>query len=311
MSKRFSFPFGRRRGAQRAFEPSMNGPMTEHSQWQDTRQLEPAWRSRNVASRRWAVAGALLGLALALVLFAPASWLARGLASASHGHLLITDTRGSIWNGSGLLVLTGGEGSRDASVLPGRINWSMGVQGWGLALRARQDCCINGELQLRLNPGWGRFEIAVASHADWLARWPSAWLAGLGTPWNTLQLGGSVRMSARDFRLEWVQGRWRQFGQLDMDLLNVSSRVSTLAPLGSYRFSVLGGNSGQGQDGISQLRLSTLDGALILNGQGSFGLGKPRFTLEATAAPGREAALNNLLNIIGRRQGARSVFSIG
>ncbi|WP_231512409.1 type II secretion system protein N [Paucibacter sp. KBW04] len=287
--------------------------MTEHTQWQDTRQLEPAWRGRNVAARRWAVAGALLGLLLALILFAPASWLARGLASASNGHLLITDTRGSIWNGSGLLVLTGGEGSRDASVLPGRISWSMGVQGWGLALRARQDCCFNGELQLRLSPGWGRFEIAVASHADWLARWPSAWLAGLGTPWNTLQLGGSVRMSAREFRLEWVQGRWRQFGQLDLDLLNVSSRVSTLAPLGSYRFSVLGGTPGQGgaQDGISQLRLSTLDGALILNGQGSFGLGKPRFTLEATAAPGREAALNNLLNIIGRRQGARSVFSIG
>ena len=32
---------------------------------------------------------------------------------------------------------------------------------------------------------------------------------------------------------------------------------------------------------------------------------------EAVAAEGAESALNNLLNIIGRRQGARSVISIG
>jgi general secretion pathway protein N len=36
-----------------------------------------------------------------------------------------------------------------------------------------------------------------------------------------------------------------------------------------------------------------------------------RFRGEAVAAPGDEPALNNLLNIIGRRNGARSVISIG
>ena len=39
--------------------------------------------------------------------------------------------------------------------------------------------------------------------------------------------------------------------------------------------------------------------------------GKGNFTGEATAAPGREAALANLLNIIGRRNGARSVITVG
>ena len=62
----------------------------------------------------------------------------------------------------------------------------------------------------------------------------------------------------------------------------------------------------------TQLQLLTLDGALLLQGQGEFvGAGAPRFQGEALAAPGREAALNNLLNIIGRRQGARSVITIG
>ena len=34
----------------------------------------------------------------------------------------------------------------------------------------------------------------LPSPGGWVAQWPSAWLGGLGTPWNTLQLGGSVRL---------------------------------------------------------------------------------------------------------------------
>ena len=254
--------------------------------------------------------GALLGVLIAVICFAPASWLARGLASASEGRLLITDTRGSIWNGSGVLVLTGGADSRDAASLPGRLRWTMGLQGFGgLLLKASQDCCINGELQLRMKPGMGRFEVAVDNRADWVTRWPAAVLAGLGTPWNTLQLGGSLRLTARDLKLERVGGQWRQSGQLDVDLVNVSSRISTLAPLGTYRLGITGDPS---NSGVSTMQLSTLEGALLLSGQGSFGgTSKTRFIGEASSAPGREAALDNLLNIIGRRQGARSVISIG
>ncbi|MDC8785456.1 type II secretion system protein N [Roseateles koreensis] len=272
---------------------------------------DTAQRKSSSKVLRWAVAGGLTGGFMALIAFAPASWLARSLAKASGQHLLITDSRGSIWHGSGVLVLSGGEGSHDASQLPGRLSWSMGLQGAGLRLDARQDCCINGTVQLLLRPGWNRFDLSVVQPAEWLARWPAGWLAGLGAPWNTLQLGGSMRLAAKDFRLSWAQGRMQQFGQLDIDLLNVSSRVSTLAPLGSYRLSVIAQTAQASHVDTSLLQLSTLDGALILNGQGSVTQGKPRFTLEATAAPGREDALNNLLNIIGRRQGDRSVFSIG
>ena len=65
-----------------------------------------------------AAAGALLGCVIAIAAYAPASWLARGLAAATGEHLLIVDTRGSVWNGSGVLVLAGGAGShgnRDAA----------------------------------------------------------------------------------------------------------------------------------------------------------------------------------------------------
>ena len=59
------------------------------------------------------------------------------------------------------------------------------------------------------------------------------------------------------------------------------------------------------------LNLSTLEGALRLTGEGQWTGAGLRFRGDAQAAEGNEAALNNLLNIIGRRQGARSVISIG
>jgi general secretion pathway protein N len=59
------------------------------------------------------------------------------------------------------------------------------------------------------------------------------------------------------------------------------------------------------------LRLETLEGSLQLSGSGQWVGERLHFRGEATAAPDREAALANLLNIIGRRSGARSLISIG
>ncbi len=259
---------------------------------------------------RWALLGGLLGAVAAAIVHAPASWLAHGLKQASDGRLLLVETRGSVWQGSAVLVLSAGADSRDAASLPGRIEWSLGLQGRQLLMKARQACCINGELQLLIQPGLGRLELALPGQpaGTWLARLPAAWLGGLGTPWNTLQLAGTVRLSSSDFRLEWAAGRWQQQGRLDLDFVNLASRVSTIAPLGSYRFSIAADPAAAG---VSTLQLQTLDGALLLSGQGQIAAGRARFSGEASAAPGREAGLNNLLNIIGRRQGGRSLISIG
>ena len=54
-----------------------------------------------------------------------------------------------------------------------------------------------------------------------------------------------------------------------------------------------------------------LDGALLLSGNGQWVGQRLRFTGEASAAPERAAALANLLNIIGRRSGARSIITLG
>jgi general secretion pathway protein N len=74
--------------------------------------------------------------------------------------------------------------------------------------------------------------------------------------------------------------------------------------MGSYRINLQGGAT-------PTLRLDTIDGSLRLSGSGQWVGRRLRFTGEATAAPEREAALSNLLNIIGRRNGPRSIITIG
>ena len=115
---------------------------------------------------RWArpvalIGGALLGTTLALLVWAPAPWLAAALAEATGQRLLLADARGTVWQGSAVVVLIGGAGSRSASALPGRLNWTLGLDGAALGLQARQDCCINGEMRLRVTPGLGRVRVEL------------------------------------------------------------------------------------------------------------------------------------------------------
>jgi general secretion pathway protein N len=280
------------------------------SQWQESSFAEMAWEQSRSAATRWAVAGVLLGVLVGVVVFAPAAWLAQAVSSATGKRIQLADARGTIWSGSAVTVLTGGADSRDASALPGRLEWSMGLKGMGLELQARQACCLNDTVAFNIKPGLGRFSVSIAPKPDWLGQWPAKLLNGLGTPWNTLELGGSLRLLTPGLTVSWVQGRWIVNGRADIELMNVSSRVSTLNTLGSYRFSVVGDPGGAG--GPSQLKLMTLDGALQLSGEGTAGANGMRFRGEARAATqADEDALTNLLNIIGRRNGAVSVISIG
>jgi general secretion pathway protein N len=276
-----------------------------------------SFSARQGRTRRWAITGALVGALLALIVAAPARWLAAALQSATDGHLQLADAQGSIWSGDAVLVLTAGSGAREARALPGRIAWTLAPAGWGLGLRLglRHDCCLNGEWVARLKPGFGSLTAVIepgaangqAASRDWLGAWPAALLVGLGTPWNTLQPGGALRVVPQGLSLEWVRGRFAMHGRLDVELRDFSSRLATLPRLGSYRFSVIG----DAQAGSARVELATLDGALQLSGSGSWSASGLRLRGEATAAEADQAALNNLLNIIGRREGARSLLSIG
>ena len=287
---------------------SLWSPTVAGTGWGESTYAEMSWDKSRSAALRWAVFGLAVGALVGLVVFAPAAWLARGVAAATSQRLLLADARGTVWSGSAVLVLTGGPESRDASALPGRLQWTLGLSAMSLELRARQECCLNGPVVVRVRPGFGGVSFTLMPSPGWTGQWPSAWLGGLGTPWNTLQLGGALRLTSPGLTVESVQGRWRVDGRAEVEVLGVSSRLTTLDPLGSYRL-MLSGNAAQA--GVAQLNLSTTEGALQLSGDGTLGPGGVRFRGEARAGAADEAALTNLLNIIGRRDGARSVILIG
>jgi general secretion pathway protein N len=278
----------------------------------------PAARERQ-ALQRWAVLGAALGALVSVMWFAPASWLAQAVSNATGERVLLHNSQGSVWAGSAQVVLSGGSGSRQAIVLPERVQWRLGWefgrQGLAAVVDAELPCCFAEGLLLRGRPGLGtwRWELAGQPDGRALAQWPLAWMAGLGAPWNTLQLSGRVVLTSPGLVLEQAQGRQAVTGAAELLVEGLGSPLSTLPQLGSYRLGI----QGQGGQG-AQLELHTLRGPLQLAGSGVWagagsnaGAGGLRFRGQATAEAGSEEALSNLLNLIGRRQGALSLLSIG
>ena len=249
----------------------------------------------------WALAGSLAGLLLAGVLNAPASWLGALVQQGLNGRLLFEDPRGTLWNGSARLLLAGGAGSTDSAALPGRLNWAIRPVWFGLQADLHADCCTQQPWRWRVTPQWGGAELVLG---DNLSQWPAQWLTGLGTPWNTVQAEGQLLLTTRQLSLQWVSGRLVVGGSAQLDATHISSRLSTLKPMGSYRIMLSGGAT----TGFS---LETLEGSLQLIGNGQWVGSKLRFDGVASAAPERLDALSNLLNIIGRRDGARAIIKVG
>jgi general secretion pathway protein N len=307
-ASRLGLPALRRKGGRGTVRP-----VVAASRFSDSTHAELAWGRARVGSMRWSVAGALAGALIALVCFAPAAWLANAVSNATQQKFMLADARGTIWSGSAVAVLTGGAGSHDASVLPGRLVWSMRPQGLGMLVRLSQPCCLNGDVAIALKPSLAGFTAVMQPQGATVGQWPAAWLSGLGTPWNTIQLGGVLRVLSSGMTLESSQGRWHLVGGMELELMGASSRLSTLHTLGSYRLSLRGAPADAAAEsaGGVQFTLSTLGGTLQLSGAGAWSRGQLHFQGEARSSDADDAALTNLLNIIGRREGARSVISIG
>jgi general secretion pathway protein N len=267
--------------------------------------LTPQHLNASAAPWRWVWLGAGLGLVAAVLTWAPAHWLAWAVTQASQDRVVLQSARGSVWNGSAQLLLSAGQGSRGAQALPGRIHWQI-EPGWlKIRLRLQADCCMNIPTELLMRVGRSSMDLQVDSHRS---QWPAALLSGLGAPWNTLQPAGQLRLRTESLGLQWAVGRLQMQGLVELQAHNMSSQLSTLKPMGSYRIQLRGTPQGSP---TPELFLSTTQGPLQLSGQGQWVGERLRFTGEASADEGSESALSNLLNIIGRRQGARSLLSLG
>ena len=317
--------------AKRGFAPSRFAKPPEEGQVRLLRQ-----------HRRLAIVGAVIGLLVGIVVTLPASLLANAVARATNDQFLLAEAEGTVWSGSAITVLTGGAGSTDASVLPTRLEWTLRPRWNGLSLHLTQDCCLAHGIDFSVRrtldawqvkvigpdergqpeapatlvkPGGGGPDEAALAAATPLGQWPLGWLEGRGFPWNTIHPGGVLTLSTHNLSFALKGGHWSTLGSAQIEVRQASSRLTTLDSLGTYRVLIQPDSSTQIRPGDGATRalvwISTLDGALQIKGRGLIGATGVRIRAEAQAAPGAEAALDNLLNLIGRRNGALSVISIG
>lgn len=249
----------------------------------------------------WAGIGIVLGLVSVALVAAPAQWMGYALQTGLQERAFLDDARGTLWSGSASLRLSGGAGSNAQTLLPGRLNWRVQPTAQGLQIDLLADCCMDTPWRWQVQPHWAGLRLEAANART---QWPAPWLAGLGTPWNTLQPEGQLLLHTESLVVDWTQGRLSLGGKVQLDALNMASRLSTIKPLGSYRFTLQGGAS-------PSLLLSTLEGALQLQGTGVWVGSRLRFEGEARASAAQLEALSNLLNIIGRREGERSIIKLG
>jgi general secretion pathway protein N len=249
-----------------------------------TRRLLAAWPWFAVAA---------VTVIVTLFVMLPAAWIVPQFGKSTGGHVNLVDPAGSLWKGSATLMLATGSGGEGATLLPGRIEWRTAF--WPLftgrvRMEMRQtdampdsvfvDAGLRGST---LSPGG----IGV----------PASLLAGLGAPFNTLDMEGNVRLTWT----EWRVLRGNTYGQVIVTLDDMSSRVSRVKPLGSYRVVF----QAVGQAGT--IDLTTSKGPLLLSGQGTVSQTSSAFNGVATSETGARENLAGLLNLLGRHTGPDTV----
>lgn len=246
---------------------------------------------------------AVLGAALVFLLAAPASFVDRGLDDATQGRVRLAETEGSIWRGSGRLVLVdlGAQGEERRSIsgvaIPGRIDWDLHVVPL-LIGQVDATLRIEGMAQpVRVQGGYGEIRVSGGS-----LTLPSVELGRMGSPWNTIRPSGALALRWENLILR----RGVIEGRAQIELRDATSAMTPVRPLGSYHVDVVG----QGRQ--AELSIRTLAGPLRLQGSGTFdaqdGL---RFTAEASTDAREQGRLQSFLGLIGRREGERTIIKIG
>ncbi len=224
---------------------------------------------------------------LLLIVRAPASVADAVLERASEGRLRIADARGTVWSGAGQLQIL--DAARQAGVTKS-IVWHMQPAS---LLRGRVACDIE------LEPPAKRFTVTMSrarielSDADISV--PAAILGIAAPQLAPFGLGGDLIVHVADMTI----GNGGVQGHGTVEWHAASSALTRVSPLGNYELRFA--QAGTGMTAV----LRTLDGALQLDGSGSWGPGvRPAFNASARVAPQHREQLEPLLRTISVARGA-------
>jgi general secretion pathway protein N len=263
-----------------------------------------------VKTIRWIgmIVAALLGSAIALAAFAPASLADAALRSVTSGRLALAETSGTVWRGSGRIVLIdvararpeGNSGKPQVLsgvAIPGRLDWDLRALPLLVGVVDAAFRLEGMAAPVRLAGNLAEVRIGAGGFAL-----PSVELGRLGSPWNTFRPVASLalRWEGMAFRNTGFEGR------ATIELRDLASALSPVRPLGSYRIEVVGSGAS------TAVTMATLAGPLQLTGNGTWnartGLS---FRGLARSDPSEEARIRSFLNLVGKREGDATVITIG
>jgi general secretion pathway protein N len=233
----------------------------------------------------WILTG-IVSITLSILFFLPASWLGALLEKQTQGRLSLGDVQGSFWRGSAFVGVASGVSGPVTPLFAGRFAWKISP----LILLAQVEAELdNPESLSAIVKIQGNFSELQVSPASLLL--PTERLEGLGAPLNTIGPTGKLRMSWNNLRFARDAGRLNGYGQLQLELSEMASRLSPVKPLGSYNMAF---------DLRRKCRSASeyLKGPMMLAGSGTLNGG--HFSFRAWAEEGQQARLANLLNLLGQ-----------
>lgn len=240
--------------------------------------------------RHWlayALTGAFLYVVF-LVAGAPAALMAKALAQATKGAVMLTGAHGSIWSGQGELIV---HRAPNAPLSMGHGKWH--VKPFWLALgRAKSVLDLTGPALSAHAIVDVNFRSIQLSDLD--IRFPVALIEKLYVPASLVRPTGDVRVTAP--AIDVAGGVI--LGTAEVRWVNAASALSSVKPLGDFRLQL------RGESKETVLKLETLRGDLWLNGDGQYKNHEQQLSLSFSIKPlARADELEPLLMLFGANQG--------
>jgi len=238
-------------------------------------------------------------LVVGIAWIAPASILGWGIERATNGKIVLAETQGTVWDGSGILSVA--DEDKRYALTPEPMVWAV-----------EKLPLLWGQVSGKLGFSNQRTLSAVSETASFRFSSGQMDIRRLSTPvtLSTLlrlvpgidifQFGGLLQLDIE----QWAQLNDRMQVNASIVWRNARSALSQLDAIGSYEMRFSAANAP-----AVTMTLSTLTDPLHLDASGQWAVGGP-FSIEgdAYAEPGSEAALQNLLIVAGPPRGGKHHF---